>query len=137
MALQRCLTGLKTKQICTVLGSQWGDEGKGKLVDVLAKDYDIVARFNGGANAGHTLKVGDMKFAFHLLPCGMLYDNKLSVLGNGVVLNIPQLFEEIGDVEKNGVTWKEKLIISTRAHLTFKSQLLLDGYAEKSIKFLF
>lgn len=131
------MTGLKTKQICTVLGSQWGDEGKGKLVDVLAKDYDIVARFNGGANAGHTLKVGDMKFAFHLLPCGMLYDNKLSVLGNGVVLNIPQLFEEIGDVEKNGVTWKEKLIISTRAHLTFKSQLLLDGYAEKSIKFLF
>lgn len=117
-------------QICAVLGSQWGDEGKGKLVDILAKDYDIISRFNGGANAGHTIKVGDLKFAFHLLPCGMLYDNKLSVLGNGVVLNIPQLFEEIGDVEKNGISWKHKLKISTRAHLTFKCQLLLDGYHE-------
>jgi len=64
----------------------------------------------------------------------MLYDDKLSVLGNGVVLNVPQLFEEIRDVEKNGITWKEKLVISTRAHLTFKSQLMLDGSQEKSTK---
>jgi len=135
MSLSRCLTGLRTKQICTVLGSQWGDEGKGKLVDVLAKDYDIISRFNGGANAGHTLKVGNMKFAFHLLPCGMLYDDKLSVLGNGVVLALPQLFSEIADVEKYNITWKNKLVISSRAHLTFRNQLLLDGFSEKK-KFL-
>lgn len=131
MALTRCLTGLKTKQICTVLGSQWGDEGKGKQVDILAKDYDIIARFNGGANAGHTLKTGNLKFAFHLLPCGMLYENKMNILGNGCVLNIPQLFEEINDLEKHNIEWKHKFMISTRAHLTFQAQLQLDGMSEK------
>jgi len=72
-----------------------------------------------------------MKFAFHLLPCGMLYDDKLSVLGNGVVLALPQLFSEIADVEKYNITWKNKLVISSRAHLTFRNQLLLDGFSEK------
>lgn len=70
-------------QVCAVLGAQWGDEGKGKLVDILAKRYDIIARFNGGANAGHTLVVDGKKFAFHLLPCGMLYPGKTNIIGNG------------------------------------------------------
>jgi adenylosuccinate synthase len=68
-----------------VLGAQWGDEGKGKLVDILAKRYDIIARFNGGANAGHTLVVDGKKFAFHLLPCGMLYPGKTNIIGNGTL----------------------------------------------------
>ena len=71
-AQARCLNGLKSR-FCVILGSQWGDEGKGKLVDILAKDYDLCARFNGGANAGHTVIADGNKYAFHLLPCGILY----------------------------------------------------------------
>jgi Adenylosuccinate synthetase len=92
---QRTVRSLSTKpdpsgqkaQVCAVLGAQWGDEGKGKLADVLAsKGYDIVARFNGGNNAGHTLVVNGKRFAFHLLPCGLMYDHTLNLLGNGVVV---------------------------------------------------
>lgn len=89
-----CKYGLKSK-VTAVLGCQWGDEGKGKLVDILAQDHDIVARFNGGSNAGHTLKIGDKKFVFHLLPCGLLYEDKTNVIGNGVVINVQELFEEL------------------------------------------
>ena len=82
-----CTSGLNSK-FCTILGSQWGDEGKGKLVDILAKDYDVCARFNGGANAGHSVHAGGHKYAFHLLPCGILYPKCKNVLGNGVVVHI-------------------------------------------------
>jgi len=68
----KCLNGLKS-QVCVILGSQWGDEGKGKLVDILAEKYDVCGRFNGGANAGHTIVANGKKYAFHLLPCGILY----------------------------------------------------------------
>jgi len=68
----KCIDGNKSK-FCVILGSQWGDEGKGKLVDILAKDYDVCARFNGGSNAGHTIVVDKVKYALHLLPCGILY----------------------------------------------------------------
>jgi hypothetical protein len=78
-------------KVCAILGGQWGDEGKGKLVDILAGHYDIVARFNGGSNAGHTLVVDGKKYAFHLLPCGMLYPGKVNIIGNGVVLHVPTL----------------------------------------------
>ena len=84
-----------TSNFAVVLGTQWGDEGKGKLVDILAKDYDVCARFNGGANAGHTVVAGGYKYAFHLLPCGILYDKCVNVLGNGVVVHVPTLFEEL------------------------------------------
>jgi adenylosuccinate synthase len=94
MLARACKTGLQSR-VTSVLGAQWGDEGKGKLVDILAEKYDIVGRFNGGANAGHTLKVGKFKFAFHLLPCGMLYDHCMNVLGNGTVINIKGLFDEM------------------------------------------
>ena len=89
-----CKTGLKSK-FSVILGSQWGDEGKGKLVDILAKDYDVCARFNGGSNAGHTIVVDGIKYAFHLLPCGILYNGCKNLLGNGVVVHPGIMFDEL------------------------------------------
>jgi adenylosuccinate synthase len=89
-----CKTGLNSN-FTVILGSQWGDEGKGKLVDILAKDYDLCARFNGGANAGHTIVVDKVKYALHLLPCGIMYQQCQNLLGNGVVVNIPGMFGEL------------------------------------------
>ena len=86
-AKQQCKDGTKSK-FCVILGSQWGDEGKGKLVDILSKDYDVCARFNGGSNAGHTIVVNKIKYAFHLLPCGILYPKCTNILGNGVVVHL-------------------------------------------------
>ena len=83
----KCINGNESK-FTVILGSQWGDEGKGKLVDILAKDYDVCARFNGGSNAGHTIVVDKVKYALHLLPCGILYPRCMNVLGNGVVAHI-------------------------------------------------
>ena len=82
-----CLNGLNSK-FCAVLGSQWGDEGKGKLIDLLGGHYDIVARFNGGANAGHTIKVKDEKYFFHLIPSGIIRAKSMNVVGNGCVVDI-------------------------------------------------
>ena len=84
-----------------VLGAQWGDEGKGKMTDYLAEDADVVVRFQGGNNAGHTVVVGDKEYKLHLIPSGILYDDKLNVIGNGVVLDPKALFEEIDYLEKN------------------------------------
>lgn len=128
-----CRTGLNSR-VTSVLGCQWGDEGKGKLVDILAKEHDIIARFNGGGNAGHTLKVDGKKYAFHLIPCGILYPGKMNVVGNGVVLNVPALFKELGDLEKNGLDWTGRLIVSERAQLTFKAHLEIDAKMEKGKK---
>ena len=89
-----CVTGLKSN-FTVILGSQWGDEGKGKLVDILSKDFDLCARFNGGANAGHTVVADGNKYAFHLLPCGILYPKCKNLLGNGVVLHLEGLFGEL------------------------------------------
>lgn len=127
-----CKTGQKSR-VTSVLGCQWGDEGKGKLVDILAEEHDIVARFNGGSNAGHTLKVGNFKFAFHLLPCGMLYPNKLNLIGNGVVIHIPALFEELAQLDQHKIDWHDRLIISDRAHLTFKAHLAMDKMFEEKL----
>lgn len=87
-------SGLDSK-VTAVLGGQWGDEGKGKLADVLAQNYDIVGRFNGGANAGHTVVANGKKYAFHLLPCGLIYDHTINLLGNGVVVDLDAMFEEL------------------------------------------
>jgi adenylosuccinate synthase len=116
-----------------VVGSQWGDEGKGKLVDILSRDYDIVGRYNGGANAGHTVIVGSNKFGFHLLPCGILYPRTKNVLGHGVVIQFPTLFEEIAQVEKAGITCRDRLFISDRAHIVTQWHLEADGAQEKSL----
>jgi adenylosuccinate synthase len=113
---QACITGQKSK-FAVVLGSQWGDEGKGKLVDILSKDYDVCARFNGGANAGHTVVADGHKYAFHLLPCGILYPTCVNLLGNGVVVNIQSMFEELAQLDKNGVDYKGRLKLSDRAHI--------------------
>ena len=116
-----------------VLGAQWGDEGKGKMTDYLAEEADVVVRFQGGNNAGHTVEVGDRQYKLHLIPSGILYDNKLNVIGNGVVVDPKALFEEIGYLEKEGVkVTPEKLIISDRAHLIMPYHRVLDILKEKA-----
>ena len=120
-------------QVCSVLGGQWGDEGKGKLVDILAKEYDMIGRFNGGANAGHTLVVGDRKFAFHLLPCGMLYPDKTNVIGNGVVMHIPTLLKELSSLDEAGIDYTGRLMISDRAHLVIDAHQVIDGMRETAL----
>lgn len=119
--------------VCAILGAQWGDEGKGKLVDILARDYDIIARFNGGANAGHTLVVEGKKFAFHLLPCGMLYEGKVNVIGNGVVLHTPTLLKELASLHEAGMDTTGRLKISDRAHLLFDFHQVIDGRQEEGL----
>ena len=109
----QCKNGLNSK-FAVILGSQWGDEGKGKLVDILAKDYDICARFNGGSNAGHTIVVDKIKYAFHLLPCGILYPKCTNILGNGVVVHLQTMFDELSQLDKNGVDYSGRLKISDR-----------------------
>ena len=117
-------------RLAVVLGGQWGDEGKGKLSDVLAGGYDVTARFNGGNNAGHTVVVGDKKYAFHLLPCGLVYPHTINLLGNGVVLHLPSLFEELGPVVDGGIDVKGRLKISDRCHLLFDFHQTIDGLQE-------
>jgi adenylosuccinate synthase len=118
---------------CTVvLGAQWGDEGKGKLVDLLAADSKVVCRCQGGNNAGHTVVVGDVEYDFHLLPSGIINHNCTSVVGNGVVIHLPQFLEEIAKNEAKGMTnWKQRLLISDRAHLVFDFHQAVDGYQEQ------
>jgi adenylosuccinate synthase len=128
-----CATGLESR-FTVVLGSQWGDEGKGKLVDILAKDYDVTARFNGGANAGHTIVVNGKKYALHLLPCGILYPHSMNILGNGVVINIPSMFEELEQLDRDGIDYRGRLKIATRAHLVSDIQIMADGMDEDKRK---
>merc|ERR1712166_119600 len=125
-----CINGTKSK-FTTIIGSQWGDEGKGKLVDIIAADYDLCARFNGGANAGHTIVVDKVKYALHLLPCGIMYDHCQNLLGNGVVVNIPGMFGELKQLDDNGINYTGRLKISTRAHLVSKIQMQADGMDEE------
>jgi len=116
-----------------VIGMQWGDEGKGKIVDLLAKDIDIVGRYNGGSNAGHTIVVGNEKYAFHLVPSGVLYDNVACVIGNGVVVNLPGLFSEFEALDKKGINYKGRFFLSDRAHLLFDFHKQVDGLKEASL----
>jgi adenylosuccinate synthase len=116
-----------------VLGAQWGDEGKGKMTDYLAEEAEVVVRFQGGNNAGHTVEVGDRQYKLHLIPSGILYDDKLNVIGNGVVVDPKALFKEIGYLEKEGVkVTPEKLIISDRAHVIMPYHKLLDKLKEEA-----
>ena len=124
------LDGLSS-QFTTVLGTQWGDEGKGKLVDILAGKYDICARFNGGSNAGHTVKAGGHKYAFHLLPCGVLYPSCTNVIGNGVVVHLQSLFKELKQLDDTGIDYSGKLLISNRAHITTNLHREADGFMEQ------
>uniref|UniRef100_A0A3P9ISZ9 Adenylosuccinate synthetase n=1 Tax=Oryzias latipes TaxID=8090 RepID=A0A3P9ISZ9_ORYLA len=121
-------------KVTVVLGAQWGDEGKGKVVDLLAMDADIVCRCQGGNNAGHTVVVDSVEYDFHLLPSGVLNKKATSFIGNGVVIHLPGLFEE---AEKNlqkgkGLQgWEERLKISERAHIVFNFHQAVDGIQEQ------
>jgi len=116
-----------------VLGAQWGDEGKGKMTDFLAEEANVVVRFQGGNNAGHTVEVGDKQYKLHLIPSGVLYEDKLNVIGNGVVLDPKAFFEEVGYLEDLGVKiTPEKLIVSDRAQLIMPYHKLLDKLKEKA-----
>lgn len=118
-------------KVNVVLGAQWGDEGKGKVVDMLASDVDIVCRCQGGNNAGHTVVANGTEFDFHLLPSGIVNEKCISVIGNGVVIHIPSLFEELSKNEAKGLQKLEhRLIISDRAHLVFDFHQAVDGMQE-------
>ena len=111
-----------------ILGAQWGDESKGGTTDFLAEGADIVARYQGGDNAGHTIVIGEEKFVFHLLPSGFLYPNTVNVIGNGVVINLETLFDEIASLEGCGVEVGKRLKISSRAHLILPYHRIMESW---------
>lgn len=115
-----------------ILGLQWGDEGKGKIVDWFAKDYDVIARFQGGPNAGHTLYVNDKKIVLHQIPSGVFHSNTVNLIGNGVVLDPVTLKKECDTVSSFGVDLKKNLFISERTHLILPTHRALDKAAEIS-----
>lgn len=120
-------------QVCAVLGAQWGDEGKGKLVDILSEKYDFVARCQGGSNAGHTIVVDGVRFAFHLIPSGILHQGTTCLIGNGVVLHLPTFFKELESLDEKGVNYNGRLKISDRAHLLFDYHQTVDGLREEEL----
>ena len=113
-----------------ILGLQWGDEGKGKIVDYFAKNYDVIARFQGGPNAGHTLYIGDKKIVLHQIPSGIFHENKINLIGNGVVLDAVTLKKECEAVASFGVDYKKNLFISERTHLILPTHRALDKASE-------
>ncbi|SGZ53388.1 CIC11C00000003310 [Sungouiella intermedia] len=116
-----------------VLGSQWGDEGKGKLVDILCDDIDVCARCQGGNNAGHTIVVKDVKYDFHMLPSGLVNPKCLNLLGSGVVVHVPSFFEELENLEKKGLEGRDRLFVSSRAHLVFDFHQRTDKLKEAEL----
>lgn len=118
------------QQVDVILGLQWGDEGKGKIVDYLANDYDIVARFQGGPNAGHTLKFGGNKYVLHTIPSGIFRPNLINLIGNGVVLD-PLVFQrELRSLEQTNVAFHDRLLVSRKAHLILPTHRWLDAASE-------
>ena len=115
-----------------VVGANWGDEGKGKITDMLSKEADVIVRFQGGANAGHTIVNEYGKFALHTLPSGVFYNHTTSVIGNGVALNIPVLFKELQELVSRGVPMP-KLLVSDRTQMVMPYHILLDAYEEERL----
>lgn len=115
-----------------VVGANWGDEGKGKITDTLAKEADIIVRFQGGANAGHTIVNDYGKFALHSLPSGVFYNHTTSIIGNGVALNIPVLFQEIQSIVERDVPMP-KILVSDRAQIVMSYHILFDQYEEERL----
>ena len=113
-----------------LLGLQWGDEGKGKIVDVLTSKYDVIARFQGGPNAGHTLVFNDKKYVLHTIPSGIFHENKINLIGNGVVIDPVILNKEIEKIKGEGVNISESLFISRKAHLILPTHRLIDAASE-------
>ena len=112
-----------------IVGANWGDEGKGKITDMLAKESDIIIRFQGGSNAGHTIINDYGKFALHILPSGVFYGHTTSIIGNGVALNIPYLIEELKDITAKGVPMP-RILVSDRAQIMMPYHILFDTYEE-------
>ncbi|MFM7094364.1 MAG: adenylosuccinate synthetase, partial [Actinomycetota bacterium] len=115
--------------VTVVVGTQWGDEGKAKVIDLLSRTHSQVVRYQGGHNAGHTVVVGDEKYALQLVPSGVLYDHVTPVIGNGVVVDLPTLFKEIDTLETRGISCA-RLRVSSRAHLIFPWHQAHDALAE-------
>jgi len=124
---------MSTNKIDVVLGLQWGDEGKGKVVDVLTPDYKIIARFQGGPNAGHSLVFDGDSFVLHTVPSGIFRDGTVNIIGNGVVIDPVILLEEIGKIEERGIDVAGKLLISKRAHLILPTHRALDAASESAM----
>ncbi len=118
--------------VTAIVGANWGDEGKGKLTDMLAEESDIIVRFQGGSNAGHTIVNEYGKFALHILPSGVFYRHTTSVIGNGVALNIPDLFREINGIVERGVPMP-KMKVSDRAQIVMPYHILFDEYEEERL----
>ena len=116
-----------------LIGAQWGDEGKGKIIDLLAEESDIIVRFQGGNNAGHTVQHKNVKFILHLIPSGILHPRKICVIGNGVVVDPAALLEEIETLEARGKHVQGRLLISEQAHIIFPYHRLLDALREESL----
>lgn len=119
-------------KVDVILGLQWGDEGKGKIVDHLAKDYDIVARFQGGPNAGHTLKIEGKKFVLHTIPSGIFRENILNLIGNGVVIDPITLSKELAKLEEAAVDYLDRLLVAKKAHLILPTHRYLDAASENA-----
>jgi adenylosuccinate synthase len=115
-----------------VVGAQWGDEGKGKLVDVLAERADFVVRYQGGANAGHTVVTGQTQFILQQIPSGILHPRVICIVGNGVVLDPDQLFTELDQLAAKGIDPSNRLFVSDRAHLVLPYHKQLDRASERS-----
>jgi adenylosuccinate synthase len=120
-------------EVLLLVGLQWGDEGKGKIIDTLAERFDVVIRFQGGANAGHSVQIGDEKFVLHLVPTGILRPDALSVVGNGVVVDPGALLEEIRALKERGVKVAENLAVSDRAHVVMPHHKMLDRASESAL----
>ncbi len=116
-----------------VIGAQWGDEGKGKVVDILAPHFDLVARYQGGHNAGHTVRIGDRKFVLHLIPSGILHDDCRCLIGNGVVIDPAAFNSEIEELREMGVECEGRLFVSSRAHLILPHHIALDRARERGL----
>ena len=115
-----------------IVGANWGDEGKGKITDMLAKEADIIVRFQGGANAGHTIVNDYGKFALHTLPSGVFYSHTTSIIGNGVALDIPVFIQEIKSITDRDVP-APRILVSDRAQIVMPYHVLLDQYEEERL----
>ncbi|KAJ1947401.1 Adenylosuccinate synthase [Kickxella alabastrina] len=124
------MSAVADNKVSVVLGTQWGDEGKGKLVDILAQNIDVCVRCQGGNNAGHTIVVDGVKYAFHMLPSGLVNMDCISIVGSGVVVHLPSFFEELEELEAEGLDCDKRLFISDRCHLVFDFHQIVDGMKE-------
>ena len=121
-------------KVDVILGLQWGDEGKGKIVDVFSPQYDVIARFQGGPNAGHTIEFDGKKFVLHTIPSGIFHKNSMNVIGNGVIIDPVILFREIDKLSETGMKPEENLLIANRAHLILPTHRMLDSVFETAKK---